>query len=78
MTKQTALVWYAEKESQLTLDLIDNKIKPTQYAILKTKLLIEAVHMDKDQKKEMFACGRQYQLTGEGTFTQVHEELYGR
>jgi hypothetical protein len=34
--------------------------------------------MDKEQKKLMFDCGRQYQLTGEGTFTQVYNEIYGK
>jgi len=32
--------------------------------------------MQKEQKKFMFDCGRQYQLTGEGTFTQVYNETY--
>jgi hypothetical protein len=33
--------------------------------------------MEKEQQKYFFDCGRQYQLTGEGTFNQVHNETYG-
>jgi hypothetical protein len=31
---------------------------------------------DKQQKKYFFHCGRQYQLTGKGTFTEVYTETY--
>ena len=37
----------------------------------------QAKEMDKIQKFHMFNCGRQYQLTGEGTFKQVYQEIYG-
>jgi hypothetical protein len=37
----------------------------------------QAKEMEKIQKFHMFNCGRQYQLTGEGTFKQVHQETYG-
>jgi len=38
--------------------------------------LSQAKAMEKEQMKSMFDCGRQYQLTGEGTFTQVHNETF--
>jgi hypothetical protein len=37
----------------------------------------QAKAMDKEQKQNMFNCGRQYQSTGEGTFKEVYEEIYG-
>jgi hypothetical protein len=37
----------------------------------------QAKQMEKEQQKYFFDCGRQYQLTGEGTFKQVHNETYG-
>ena len=37
----------------------------------------KAKEMEKEQQKYFFDCGRQYQLTGEGTFNQVHDETYG-
>jgi hypothetical protein len=33
--------------------------------------------MEKEKQKYFFDCGRQYQLTGEGTFNQVYNETYG-
>jgi hypothetical protein len=37
----------------------------------------QAKEMEKEKQKYFFDCGRQYQLTGEGTFTQVYNETYG-
>jgi hypothetical protein len=37
----------------------------------------QAKQMEKEQNEYFFNCGRQYQLTGEGTFKQVHNETYG-
>ena len=37
----------------------------------------QAIQMEKEQHKFFFDCGRQYQLTGEGTFNQVYNETYG-
>jgi hypothetical protein len=36
----------------------------------------KAKAMDKEQKSYFFNCGRQYQLTGEGTFTEVYIETF--
>jgi hypothetical protein len=41
------------------------------------KLSEQAKAMEREQQKYFFDCGRQYQLTGEGTFNQVHNETYG-
>jgi hypothetical protein len=41
------------------------------------KVFEQAKEMDIEQKQNMFDCGRQYQLTGEGTFKEVYEEIYG-
>ncbi len=71
--KQTAVEWLKKEleaygsSSHLNLDweTFDELIK-------------QAKEMEKQQQKVMFDCGRQYQLTGEGTFTQVHNETYGK
>ena len=39
-------------------------------------LLDEAKEMEKEQKEFMFECGRNFQLTGEGTFEQVYNETF--
>jgi hypothetical protein len=40
-------------------------------------VLEQSKERDKEQKLNMFNCGRQYQVTGEGTFKQVYQEIYG-
>ena len=35
----------------------------------------EAMHKEESQK--IFECGRNFQLTGEGTFQQVYNETFG-
>jgi len=37
----------------------------------------EAKQVEKGQMEYMFECGRNFQLTGEGTFTRVYNETYG-
>ena len=36
----------------------------------------QAKEMEKEKQKYFFDCGRQYQLTGEGTFNEVYNETY--
>ena len=38
----------------------------------------KAKEMNKVQNMYFFNCGRQYQLTGEGTFTQVYQETFNK
>ena len=65
MSKQTAVEWLVEKlKSQgLLIGEPDNLVAVKQ-----------AKAMEKEQKEYFFNCGRQYQLTGEGTFTEVYNE----
>ena len=45
-------------------------------------LMMDAMKMAKAMEKEhneyFFNCGRNYQLTGEGTFTETYDETYGK
>jgi hypothetical protein len=41
------------------------------------ELFKQAKEMEKEKQKYFFDCGRQYQLTGEGTFNEVYNETYG-
>ena len=64
--KQTAVEWLLSQiPLGIRMNLAENGID-----------LQQALAMDIEQKKFMFDCGRQYQLTGEGTFTQVYNETY--
>ncbi len=70
MSKQTAVHWLmeqvADEENQKTLSGEQWK-----------DIVEQAIQMEKEQNEYFFNCGRQYQLTGEGTFKQVHNETYG-
>jgi hypothetical protein len=36
----------------------------------------EALEMEKEKYKYFFECGRNYQLTGEGTFKELYNETF--
>ena len=63
--KQTAVEWLFKQLWETPKD------KFTWYAILE-----QAKEMEKEQKKFMFECGRNFQLTGEGTFEEVYKETF--
>ena len=70
--KQTAVEWLKQQLEtygdpqycELEWETLDDLVK-------------QAKEMEKEQKQFIFDCGRQYQLTGEGTFTEVYNETYG-
>ena len=66
--QQTAVEWLVEQLS--TQFTYGQKI---QFE----RLFEIAKERDKEQKLNMFNCGRQYQVTGEGTFKQIYQEIYG-
>ena len=71
--KQTAVEWLIKEFSEI--------LGPIKTGDMQHLLLVDAMKqakvMDMEQKQNMFDCGRQYQLTGEGTFKEVYEEMYG-
>ena len=72
MAQQTAVNWLIKNL------MLNGLIRLTQDQHSLYKELTElAKEMDKQQKIYFFECGRQYQLTGEGTFTEVYNETYG-
>jgi hypothetical protein len=64
--KQTAVEWLVY--------VVQSNIAPNY---IPKEIVEQAKEMDLGQKQNMFDCGRQYQLTGEGTFTEVYNETYG-
>jgi hypothetical protein len=71
--KQTAVDFLIKEFSDILGPL---ETKPMQ-DLLMMAAMKQAKEMEKEQQKYFFDCGRQYQLTGEGTFNQVHDETYG-
>jgi len=66
MSKQTAVEWLLQRFEDGDMYNVED------FQFIK----LQALAMEKEQKKFMFDCGRQYQLTGEGTFTEVYQETY--
>ena len=66
MSKQTAVQWLLQRFEDGDM----YNVEDAQF------IKHQALAMEKEQKKFMFDCGRQYQLTGEGTFTEVYQETY--
>jgi uncharacterized protein with von Willebrand factor type A (vWA) domain len=68
---QTSIDWLFENMRNMGIQV------PADKVIDMIELMNQANEMDKEQKRNMFDCGRQYQLTGEGTFKEAYEEMYG-
>jgi hypothetical protein len=73
MENKTAVEFLIKEFSEILGPL---ETKPMQ-DLLMMDAMKRAKQMDKEQKQNMFDCGRQFQLTGEGTFTEVYNETYG-
>jgi hypothetical protein len=75
--QQTAVDLFAEKTFNL-IELMKRKwVNQEEFLDGMIKARNEAKEMEKEQSKSIFQCGRQFQLTGEGTFKEVWEETYG-
>ncbi len=66
--QQTAVEWLVEQ--------LHRKYGGTDFFWTNMDEIEQAKEMDKEQKLNMFNCGRQYQVTGEGAFKQVYQEIY--
>jgi hypothetical protein len=64
--QQTAVEWLVEK-----------MLNQDWYTYKSLEFIEQAKEMEKEKQKYFFDCGRQYQLTGEGTFKEVWDETYG-
>jgi len=76
--KQTAVEWYGIQIGILISKFLNGEISKSNLHFKRLLLEIEAMQMEKEQNEYFFNCGRHYQLTGEGTFKQVHNETYGQ
>jgi hypothetical protein len=67
--QQTAVEWFYDEMIKF--------IKLRSKYSTDREIFKQAKEMEKVKQKYFFDCGRQYQLTGEGTFNQVYNETYG-
>lgn len=86
MNKQTSIEWYAQKDTEITIQFLEGKLNQIQLAIEKTKCLEQAKQMHKKEiikilnKREDY-LGTQSNvfdyLTNEEWFEQYYQETYG-
>ena len=70
-------------ETQMSVEWLSTKIQKeiATYGSISSKMIsilaeqAKAIHKEESQK--IFECGRNFQLTGEGTFEQVYNETFG-
>jgi len=76
MEKRTAVEWLIDSLEKLEYDLEKGNISLDEYIINTKWIKNRAKEKEKEHNEYFFNCGRNYQLTGEGTFTEIHTETY--
>jgi len=71
MAQQTAVEWLEEKIGEMFYVAEASEMNKMFKHVYE-----QAKQMEKEQKKYFFECGRNFQLTGEGTFEQYYNETY--
>jgi hypothetical protein len=85
MSTQTAVEWYAEQATRLTIDFLEGRINEIQLAVQKLRLLGEAKEMEKEQHSKTFEAGNKRGWSGypytdnwtQPTFELHYNERYG-
>lgn len=76
MSKQTAVEWLVEQITEYDFSPRENTYLIEIPSWIFKEKVEQAKAMEKEQKEYFFNCGRQYQLTGDGTFTEVYNETH--
>ena len=81
--KQTAIEWFAEKDTELTIQFLEGKLNQIQLAIEKTKCLQQAKEMERKQMMDSFILGgKSSHNISAGlnfkTFEEYYDETYGK
>jgi hypothetical protein len=74
---KTAVQWYIDERDKLSAEFFDSAMTLKELHERVDQLQAKAIAMEREQHKFNFECGRNYQLTGEGTFEETHTETYG-
>ena len=74
--KQTAVDVYEEKSRNIIHLYVNGDIYVRELLITHHNIYYEIKKLNKEQMQFMFECGRNFQLTGEGTFEEVYYEIF--
>lgn len=66
--KQSSVEWFQEQ----IIKIVNGTCLLSEIEIFE-----QAKAMHKEESQKIFECGRNFQLTGEGTFKQVYNETFG-
>ena len=86
MSKQSSVEWFAEKDTELTIQFLEGKLNQIQLAIEKMQCLNKAKQMHKEEIIKILNKREDYlgtqpsvfdYLTNEEWFEQYYQETYG-
>ena len=80
MSKQTSIEWYAQEDTELTIQFLEDKINDIQLAIEKSKLFEQAKQMHKDEIEEAYGHGQNngYMYAHKKAITITKENYYSQ
>ena len=71
--KQTAVEWFAEQDTLVTIDFLEGKLNQLQLAMKKTTILENAKAMEKEMYFKFFKAGQESMEEGGKGFDQYYE-----
>jgi hypothetical protein len=90
MSKQTAVQWFINKDTQATIDFIEGKITSLELAVKKATFIEQAKEMEKEQIEDAYDAGvSEGEMRGESDYenedrfdsctssTTYYNETYG-
>lgn len=75
MSKQTSIQWFAEKDTELTIQFLEGKLNQIQLAIEKMQCLNKAKQMHKEEIVEAYKYGNLSDVYFKPE--QYYQETYG-
>ena len=78
MSKQTAVDYLDEAIDKYLAYSVEGSHKGEPFKLEKLYAAVQqAKAMHKQELLNIFNCGRNFQATGEGTFNEIYNEIYG-
>lgn len=76
--KQTAIDYFYDMVLKLFMQYHEEDVPTINFSEAITEAYQRAKEIEKEQQKYFFECGRNFQLTGEGTFEQYYTSTYNQ
>lgn len=76
--KQTAVSYFAEIDTQLTIDFLEGKLNQIQYAYEKMNLLIESKKLEKEQIINAYCYGKYINVDDRKFGEKFYTDNYGQ